>query len=124
MGPVEPDARITAWRAFTTNAPLNKVQEDAILSQVTDCDLWTAILKKAMLYHSRANVAKFLGYYAAGDVPVFNDSPPPTKPARRTAPPPPPATTLTAAEESALIAAQTEKVRRTLELRYGAGAAA
>lgn len=73
MGPVEPDPRISAWRAFTTNAPLNKVQEDAILTQVTDCALWESILKKAMLYHSRANVAKFLDYYAAGDVPVFGE---------------------------------------------------
>lgn len=73
MGPEEPDPRISAWRAFTTNAPLNKVQEDAILSQVTDCTLWEAILKKAMLYHSRANVAKFLDYYIAGDVPVFGE---------------------------------------------------
>jgi hypothetical protein len=74
MGPVEPDPRISAWRAFTTNAPLNKVQEDAILSQVTDCALWESILKTAMLYHTRANVAKFLGYYAAGEVPVFGEA--------------------------------------------------
>jgi hypothetical protein len=73
MGPTEPDPRISAWRAFTTNAPLNKVQEDAILSQVTDCALWEGILKKAMLYHTRANVAKFLDYYRAGDVPVFGE---------------------------------------------------
>jgi hypothetical protein len=74
MGPVEPDPRISAWRAFTTNAPLNKVQEDAILSQVSDCALWESILKTAMLYHTRANVAKFLGYYAAGEVPVFGEA--------------------------------------------------
>jgi hypothetical protein len=71
VGPEELDRRIAAWNAFTSRAPLNKVQADAIKAQVTDCALWESILQKAMLYHTRANVAKFLGYYAAGDVPVY-----------------------------------------------------
>ena len=65
-------APIAAWYACTKDtAELNTVQADSIVAAVTDVDLWSRVLTKAMLYHRRPNVATFLDYYRAGDVPDY-----------------------------------------------------
>ena len=71
-GPTPMPAPIAAWYACTKDtAELNTVQADSIVAAVTDVDLWSRVLTKAMLYHRRPNVATFLDYYRAGDVPDY-----------------------------------------------------
>ena len=104
-GPTPMPAPIAAWYACTKDtSELNTVQADSIVAAVTDVDLWSRVLTKAMLYHRRPNVAAFLDYYRAGDVPDYRASKSSAVNGRPAAPAPAPTTPAVSERSLARIA--------------------